>query len=139
MVFIVILLLMVGIALVVTLVGLTVRWLMERVVKQTEDSLRAANQIVNQGRVPETWAHSFSHRIDRTGHLGETDDDIESAGRCVHKHCLRQLDSLIRFLSKRNFFDSPETRAALLESLQEKREEWAAGDWRALMKSGGDS
>jgi hypothetical protein len=112
---------------------------MDRAVKQAEDRFRAADEIINQGQVPEVWTHSFSQRIDRISRLGAAGDDIERVGRRAHEHCLRQLDSLIRFLSKGNFFDSPETRATLLESLHEKRDKWAAGDWRALIEFGADS
>ena len=125
---------MVCIGLVIFLLKLTTYRVVSRVTQQVESGFRAADEIVNQKRVPEIWLRPFRQRIDEIRHSGRS-DDIEHVSRRAYKHCLRQLDSLIRFFQDGDFFDSPETRAMVLESLREQREKWAAEDWKALTES----
>lgn len=58
---------------------------------------------------------------------------MEQIGRGALKHCLRQIDALIRFFREESYFDTPETRAILLRCLQETRNQWATEGWRTLM------
>ena len=58
---------------------------------------------------------------------------VDGVWRGALKHCLRQIDALIRFFREASYFDTPETRAILLRCLQETRNRWATEGWRTLM------
>lgn len=129
------LVLVIGTGLVIALIQLTTRWVMSRATRRFECRLRAVEEIVNEERVPEMWIRSSCQRIHEIRRSDGTDDEIERVGRRAHTHCLHQLDSLMCFLQDGNFFDSPETRAMVLEALHERRDTWVAGGWQALIQS----
>ena len=135
MLLVILLVLVICMGLVIALIQLTTRWALFRATRQIEHRFRAAEAIVNEGQVPEMWVRSFRQRIDKIRQSGGTDDDIERVGRQAHQHCLRQLDSLIRFLQDKDFFDSPETRSIVLKSLHQQRDKWATEGWQALIES----
>jgi hypothetical protein len=128
------LLLLLWIAAVTFLIKLIIRWAALKVSRQMESRHRAAEAIINQGRVPEAWIGPFRDRIDAIRSNGGTNDDVERIGRRAQKLCLREIDSLIGFFEKGGFVDGSQTRRTLLESLRERRDAWAAGEWPVLME-----
>jgi oligopeptide/dipeptide ABC transporter ATP-binding protein len=81
---------------------------------------------------PKAWLRPYHKRMDAIRRK-EGSADMEQIGRGALKHCLRQIDALIRFFREASYFDTPETRAILLRCLQETRNQWATEGWRTLM------
>jgi oligopeptide/dipeptide ABC transporter ATP-binding protein len=86
----------------------------------------------NEKQVPKAWLRPYHKRMDAIRRK-EGSADMEQIGRGALKHCLRQIDALIRFFREASYFDTPETRAILLRCLQETRNQWATEGWRTLM------
>jgi hypothetical protein len=101
-----------------------------------ESRFRAAECIVNEGRVPEAWVRTFYRRVDAIRRRGGTADSMEQEGQRLRKRCLRELDSLTRFFQGGTFVDSPATRDILIQSLQDERSRWAAEEWSPPMACG---
>ena len=101
-----------------------------------ESRFRAAECIVNEGRVPEAWVRSFHRHVDAVRRRGGTADEMAQASRRARKRCLRELDSLMRFFQGVTFVDSLATRDVLIQALQRERNRWAAEEWYPPMGPG---
>ena len=107
----------------------TARW----AARNAAGRFRAVEQIANEGRPPEEWLKPYRSRLEQLSRGGGGAQDIERAGREAQQHCLRQLDRLVHFMREGQFYDSPDSKAVTLEALEERRAQWAAGDWRTLL------
>ena len=115
---------------------LGVRWALERVERSIVDKYRAAECVVNEGRVPEAWTGGYRERIAKLRAAGASRDDLEEVGRRAQEHCLRELDALVRVFQTSRAVDSEDTRRVLLDALQQRRDQWATESWEALIEAG---
>jgi hypothetical protein len=115
----------------------TLRWVAQSASRRAGAQFQAVEQIVNEGRPPESWLQPYRQKIERLHQRGASAVDIEREGREAQRHCLQRLDQLIRFLKDGSFYDSPESKVTVLETMEERRAEWAAQGWQALMQWNG--
>ena len=90
------------------LICLSAIWVFQSVIKsQLEGRFKAADEIVNDHRVPEAWLRAS--RVTRGAGPG-----VEDKAKAL---CLRNLDSLISYFRHCPFVDSEESRVVLLQEL----------------------
>lgn len=116
-----------------TIFGLSMRWAVRSVTNYAENRQRATQCIVEEGRVPDDWVRPFLQRIEAAQRKGCSPAELEGVGRKAQARFLHQLDNLMRGYIHGGSFDSEQTRRILLESLRERRQEWARAQWRALL------
>jgi hypothetical protein len=121
-----------GIALLLT--RATLRWAAGRGARTAASRFRAVEWIVNNGRPPDAWLEPHARRMEQLRRDGAGNDALAREGRRAQQRCLRDLDQLIQLMKDGSFFDSPDTKADVLEALRERRSAWAAADWRALTR-----
>jgi hypothetical protein len=126
-----------GLALVVGIVAvgmqLAVRWAGKQLTGDLVARLRAGETVVNDEQLPESWLAPYRARITGLRSSGKGESEIAAVGLAAHKHCLSELDKLIRFYEKTNLADSPDTKENLLLAMREQRARWAASSWQALL------
>ena len=115
------------------IIRLLTRWAARTLTGQIETKLRDAECIINEKQVPESWLRPYHKRMEAIHRQDGSVERMERIGHRARKHCLRQIDGLIRFFQEASYFDTPQTRATLLRSLQETRDQWATESWRTLM------
>ncbi len=116
-----------------TIFGISMRWAVRFVTRYIENRQRSTQCIVEEGRVPDNWARPFLRDIQAAQCRGSLPAEMERIGRRAQAHFLHELDSLVRDYIRGGGFDSEQTRDILLESLRERRAEWAAEQWQALL------
>jgi hypothetical protein len=129
----IIILLAVVIGVVTALTRLTFRWTNGLATRDLSRNLHAGESIVNNDRIPESWLLPYRSQIARLRAAGKSDEEIERVGRAAHKHCLSAFDQLIAFFTKANVTNSADTRQAILTTLRERRDRWAAASWQELL------
>lgn len=123
----------VAVAVVMVLLVLSTRWAMQYVLDYIAIRQRAAQCIVEEGRVPEEWARPYRRRLDSLQRKGGSPAEAERIGQRAQARFLRQLDDLTRYFERARCFDTEETRRLVLRSLEERRDQWAAAAWQDLL------
>jgi hypothetical protein len=118
-----------GIALL--LVRATLRWAAGQGARAAESRFRAVERIVNDGHPPDAWLEPHARRMEQLRRDGAAPGAIARESRRAQQRCLRELDRLVQLMKDGSFFDSPDTKADVLDALRERRAAWAA-DWRSL-------
>lgn len=115
----------------------TMTWVARWAARRAESQFRAIEHIANAGRPPEEWLLPYRQIIEKLHQSGASTDAIERQGRKAQQHCLRRLDQLIHFMKDGSFYDSPESKITVLERMEERRAQWAAQGWQALVQWNG--
>jgi len=97
-------------------------------------TLSDTEQIVNEGKLPETWVQPFRERIEAIRREGGSRSKIERVGQKARQRFLRDMDDMIKFFQERNVTDGEGTRQFLLNSLREQRDRVAAAAWQDLLE-----
>jgi hypothetical protein len=134
MVFLFVLLLFaLGFGLTIALLRFSLYWLQKQAARQFEDRFREADEIIQWGRVPESWVSTYRQRIDHMRRTGQSEQAIQRLGRRAQKQCLRRLDSLVKFLENGRFYESLETRELMVDTLYAVHDRWTASSWETLL------
>jgi hypothetical protein len=95
--------------------------------------LSDAEQIVNEGKLPEAWVQPYRERIEAIRDKDGSESKMQRVGRQARRRCLRNLDSMIKFFQERNVTDGEATRQFLLNSLKAQRDRVAAAAWQDIL------
>ncbi len=109
------------------------KWASGVIQRHIQERMEALDAIVNSGRVPDNWLKPYRKRA--VGLLAQGHDQarLERLGRKAQKHCLRQVDGLIKDLKDGSFTQDPKTREFLLRELQRRRRLWERAEWSSLL------
>ena len=111
------------------LICLSAIWVFQGAVKSlVEGRFKAADEIVNDHRVPEAWLKAS--RVGRG-----PDPGAEDKAKAL---CLRNLDRLIGYFHNCPFVDSEERREVLLQELHAARATWKNRTWVEIRAGGSD-
>ena len=132
--FVLTLLAIAAIGILMLLMRVTLAWVARWAARHSEARFRAVEQIANGGPPPEAWLRPYRQKLEHLRSTGAGAAEVERLGRTAQRHCLRELDHLIHFLKEGSFYDSPESKLAVLEDMQEQRARWAAQPWQALIQ-----
>lgn len=100
------------------------RWLSAYIQRHIGERLDALDQIVNEGRVPETWLRRYRRRAARLKAADASTNQIARLEKVARKQCLANIKELQRYIEGTGVADSPQTRQFLLKELQEQAERW---------------
>ncbi len=92
--------------------------------------LKALEQITNE-QIPDDWLRPFRRRVAALRQTAADEGRFSRLSGRIQRHCLRNLDEMIRFTTRVNYTDSAATQKELLGILNTHRETWAAKEWRA--------
>jgi len=92
------------------------------VVRQVTAKHKAAEEIVNEGRVPRAWASKTRREIFLKRSNSKTQDKTK-------KKMLKRLDNLIQYFRSSPLVKNEETRAILLDKLRQTRTSWEKEKW----------
>jgi hypothetical protein len=127
--------LVVMIGIVLLLMRTTLAWVARWAARRAEVQFRDIERIANAGHPPEQWLLPYRQKIEKLRQRGANTATIERQGLKAQQHCLRRLDQLILFMKDGSFYDSPESKITVLETMQERRDQWAAQSWQTFMQS----
>jgi hypothetical protein len=94
---------------------------------------RAAEEIINQDRVPLDWIKKYQDKIDQLERKGGTGTEIDRFGRRAKKDLIKRVKALRKFLDTGKYYDSLMTKERVLEELHEREERWSASPWQDLL------
>jgi hypothetical protein len=109
------------------------RWASRYVQKFLEERLDALREITEEGKVPAAWSAPYQARIARQQPGGSAAQIAHTQAR-ARRHCLRQLDELIKYVQGVRFEDTQNTQRFLLEKLREQKSRWETATWEAMME-----
>ncbi len=99
-----------------------------------EERLDALDQIVNEGRVPDSWLKPFRRRAARLRKAGASERRIRRLERAARKQCLIRIEELQRYAGGSGVADTEDTRHLIVTSLQEEAERWRDDEaWHELV------
>ncbi len=110
------------------------RWATQYVQKFLEERLDALREVTEEEKVPTAWSAPFQARIAREQQRGSSAARITQIQRGAQKHCLRQMDELIKYVQGVRFEDTQNTQRLLLEKLREQKNRWETATWEAMME-----
>ena len=122
-----------AIAVSVLMIKLMADWGERIFVRVIGSKLSDAEQIVNEGKLPEAWVRPFRERIEAIQDKDGAESKMQRVGHQARQRCLRNLDAMIKFFQERNVTDGEATRRFLLGSLKEQRDRVAAATWQDLL------
>lgn len=123
----------VGLAACVLLIKVLSNWGERQFVRIIGARPSDAEQIVNEGKLPEAWVQPLREQIEAIRQKGESEDKMERVGHQARQRFLHNLDDMIKFFQERNVTDGEDTRRFLLTSLEERRDWVAAAAWQYLL------
>ena len=123
-----VLLLGLAIGLATFLFMLIARYATRLIAGAVEGRMRAAETIVNAGRIPEAWIAPYQKKRNT---LQADPDALAQLGRQARADCLKKLDDLLHFFENDRITDSMESRLVLQKALQQARSSWqkASGEF----------
>ncbi len=109
------------------------RWASGYISRDVETHLRAAERVVNEGRIPDEWLVAYRRQASAMRAAGKSDLEMEKVAQRARSHIQKQIDNLMYFFSKTNVTDSDVTRRTILATLKQERERVAGQSWQALL------
>jgi hypothetical protein len=108
-------------------------WWQRRVGRQFEQNFADANQIIQTRRPPTAWVQPARLQAKRLQDRGGDPVTLARTGKRARQRCLQRLRGLIRLLENGRFYDSLETRALIVEKLEEVYGQWLHEPWEWLV------
>lgn len=102
----------------------TTRWSLSYVQRVMGERVKAVDQIVNEGRVPDAWLSWYKKKLRALKDKSNRDTLLPRYQSLTKKHCIANLDELIRFTEQAKYEDADDGKAHLLDALRSQRERW---------------
>jgi hypothetical protein len=118
---------------VVFLLTYTLNRIAGQVTRHFNARFRAADEIINQDRVPEDWIKEHHRKIQQAESKGRGEAEIERLGRRAKNDVIKRIKRLRKFLDSGNYYDSLKTKEMVLETLYEQEQRWSEDHWQDLL------
>ena len=97
---------------------------------------RAAETVLNDGQVPASWVERDRRNLQAARRKGASAEAIEKIGQRGHKRAMKELGRLERYMRTSRLVEDEDSRALILESIERRRDEWAAAGWQEILHGG---
>ena len=101
--------------------------------KYVEERHRAAETIINTGKVPRSWSYKLEGKIASLERAEEEPAKIYKIQEKGKSYCLNRLDHLIDHFKTSPLVEDDKTREVLLGELQEVRNLWEGSSWQEIV------
>ncbi len=101
--------------------------------KYVEEKHRAAETIINTGKVPKSWTYKLEGRIASLERASEEPAKIYEIQKKAKSSYLKRLDRLIKHFKESPLIEDKETREMLLGELREVRNLWEESSWQEIV------
>jgi hypothetical protein len=97
------------------------------VTRAIQERLHALQEIV-EGGVPHAWLRPFRRRVVALRRHTASTAQRARLGKRIQKHCLRNLEEMLRYVTNVNLADSETTHKQLIADLKAQQQTWLARD-----------
>lgn len=103
--------------------------------KQVGEKHKAAEIIINTGKVPEEWSNKLEKRFSSASKAAKNPAKVSRIQEQAKEAALKRLDHLIDYFKASSLVKDKETRGILLDQLQRARRVWKEKEWNEIITS----
>jgi hypothetical protein len=109
-------------------------WVIAQTLRKTESMFRAADEIINGEQVPAVWLEPYKKKIDTLREKDGREKEIDRLGERAKRDVIKRIRRLRAFLAQGNYYDSPDTKMTVLDTMDQREQEWQKWAWPELFE-----
>ena len=126
----------IGFIIILILMGrLTSHFLGRFVGKMIADKFKAAEEIINTVKAPREWTDPYERKIENARNNSKRPKKLEKMEKRAKGRILKNMENLMKYLTKAPRFDRDETKKFLLDEIQKVKNQWESGPWKNILKN----
>jgi len=102
--------------------------------RYVNDKHRAAEEIVNTGKVPKRWSNKLEKRIPLVSNSHQLKKALKMESR-AKTIILKKMDNLIKYFKTSPLVQNKETKEILLDKLLRARKDWKEKNYKEIIAS----